>query len=150
MKTPRIGLMAALLTGALLAAPTLSRAQDDNKPERPRRPAGGIGLGQQERLDKLAEELKLTEDQKKKVAEAQKAHFEKLREIRQDSSLGQEERREKFRAAMEEFNKKMKEILTTEQYEKWQQMRPQGRGPGGPAGPGGPRRGPRSGADDKK
>jgi Spy/CpxP family protein refolding chaperone len=146
MKTTRLGLMAALLTGALLAAPALSRAEDAKQPERPRpgRPAAGVGLGQQERLNKLAEELNLNEEQKKKVAEAQKAHMEKLRGLREDSSLSQEERREKFRAAMEEHNKKMKEILTTEQYEKWQKMRPQ---PGQGRGPG---RGPRSGGDAQK
>lgn len=144
----RIGLMAALLTGALLAAPALSNAQEAGKDARPRpgRGAPGPGLGQQERLDKLAEDLKLTEEQKKKVAEAQKAHIEKLRAIREDSSLSQEQRREKFRAAMEEFSKKMKEILTTEQYEKWQKMRPQGlgRGRGAPGG------GARSDTQEKK
>jgi Spy/CpxP family protein refolding chaperone len=147
MKTTRIGLMAMLLTGALLAAPALVRAQDTGKDARPRpnRPARGEGLGAQQQLDRLAEELKLTEDQKKKVAEAQKARMEKLRQIREDSSLSQEQKREKFREAMQDFDKKMKEILTSEQYEKWQKMRPQG-----PAQGRGPLRGPRSGAEGKK
>ena len=42
-----------------------------------------------------------------------------------------EERREKLQASREEMGKKMKEILTTEQYEKYQKMPPPGRGQGG-------------------
>ncbi len=135
MKAKRIGLMAALLTGALLAAaPALSQAQDAKKDARPRPDRPAFGQGQQERLDKLAEELKLTDEQKKKVAEVFKNRAEKMRQIREDSSLSQEQRREKFRAAFEESNKQMKGILTSEQYEKWIKMRPQapGQGRGGP------------------
>ena len=49
----------------------------------------------------------------------------------------QEERREKARALMEDQNKKMKEILTADQYAKYEKMPRPGRGgPGGPGAPG--------------
>jgi len=86
----------------------------------------------QERTDQLAKELSLTEEQKAKVLEhftQEQQVFQKLR----DESQGD---REAMRAAMgkrrEESNKKMKEILTEEQYAKYETlragMRPGGRG----------------------
>ncbi|MCX8091157.1 MAG: hypothetical protein N3I86_09560 [Verrucomicrobiae bacterium] len=148
MRIKRTGWMAAVLTGALLAAPALSRAEDAKKEERPRthQPAGGSAPTLREQIDKLAEDLKLTDEQKEKVTEILKARSVKAREIREDSSLSDQERREKLREVFQEHDKKMKEILTTEQFEKWQKMRAQGRGPGGPGGP--PRR-PRPGAEEK-
>ena len=52
----------------------------------------------------------------------------------------------KFKASREEMTKKMKGILTTEQFEKWEKNRPQG----GPGGFGGQGHAPRKVGDDKK
>ena len=81
--------------------------------------------GMQERLDKMSEELKLTDEQKEKVKEAFRAQFEKMRGLRDASP---EERREKGKAMMDEQDKKMKEILKPDQYEKWQKMQGELRG----------------------
>lgn len=141
-----MGLGAALVCGPLVFAA-------DEKPagQAPRRagppPAGergpGMGRGSEEWLKRLTEELKLTEAQKEKVEANQKAQREKMAKLREDTSLTPEERREKMRAIREENDRKMKEILTAEQYEKWQKLRPDR-----PAGPGrgaGERRGPGQG-----
>ena len=141
-----------LLTGALLIAGTGLQAQDappkdapkDAKPSDRQRPqwGGGEGGGQQDPMAKMAEELKLTDDQKAKLKEARQEQMEKMRAIRSDDSLTQEQKREKTRALREDFNKKVKEILTAEQFEKWEKMRPQGgqRPGGGPGGLGGPKK----------
>jgi protein CpxP len=138
MKVTRISLLAALLAGAIFAAVPAAHAQETKeRKEAPKREGRGGGAeAMKERLDKLATDLKLTEDQKKKVGDALKAQAEKMRELRAQGGTP-EDNREKFRALREETNKKMKEILTAEQYTKWEQQRPQGRGEGGPGKRGG-------------
>jgi len=103
----------------------------------------GRGAGRQERLDKLAKDLNLTADQKTKVEAVMKEQGEKMRGMR---DLAPDERRAKGKTLREEMSKKMKEILTAEQFEKWGKMRSQGR----PGGYGGQRRGPREGSGEKK
>jgi hypothetical protein len=46
----------------------------------------------------------------------------KRRELFRDSALDQAQKREKFQGVMEAQNKKMKEILTPDQFKKYQDM----------------------------
>jgi Spy/CpxP family protein refolding chaperone len=139
------------LGAALVCAPLAFGADEkpaDRAPRRAGPPAAGergpgMGRGSEEWLKRLTEELKLTEAQKQKVEANQKAQMEKMAKLRQDTSLTQEARREKMRALREENDTKMKEILTTEQYEKWQKLRQER--PGGPGRGAGERRGPGQG-----
>src|SRR6185436_4224806 len=127
MKITKIGLVAALVAGAMLVATPALKAQD-NKDKK------GKGAEMiKERLDKMNEELKLTAEQKPKVEAALKEQGEKMRALREDTSLSQEDRREKFRGMREDLDKKMKGILTTEHYEKYEKMTPPG-GAGGKKG----------------
>lgn len=132
MKQAKITWLGALgLGAALLCPPSLFGA--DEKPAAPPPPrstgqAGGqrgAGVTQrnQEFLKKMAEELKLTDEQKKKVEANQKAMAEKAMKLREDTSLSPEDRRAKSRTIREEGDKKMKEILSAEQFEKWQKLR---------------------------
>lgn len=133
MKVTRISLLAALIAGAMFATQPNLHAQEakEGKDAPKREGRAGRAEAVKERLDKLAEDLKLTEDQKKKVGEVMKAQSEKMRELRSQGGTP-EDNREKFRALREENDKKMKEILTAEQYAKWEKERPQARGKGGP------------------
>jgi len=137
MKMQRVKLVAALAAGALIAWSPLVRAADN--PDRPegRPPAGQRGELAKERAAKMAEELKLTDEQKTKVAALMKEQREKMRGLKDATP---EERKEKRQAAQAEMNKSMKEILTPEQFTKWEKLRKED-GPGGPrrrGGPGGP------------
>jgi Spy/CpxP family protein refolding chaperone len=69
MKVTRISLLAALIAGALFAAVPISHAQETKeRKEAPKREGRGGGAeAMKERLDKMAADLKLTEEQKKKV-----------------------------------------------------------------------------------
>lgn len=143
MKATRISLIAALIAGVLVAyspAASAQEAKDDKSPPkgegRPGGPGGARGEAAKERLNKLAEELKLTDVQKTKVEAVMKEQQEKMRGSR-DPNATPEERKEKMKAGREELSKKMKAILTPDQFTKWEKM-PQGRGPGGPGRPGGP------------
>lgn len=135
MKMHKVSLLAALAAGALIAfTPTLRAEDKPNRPERPERPGGGPGgpggPGQRgDMLKKMAEELGLSDEQKTKLQEA----FKSQREAMKD--LSPEERREKMKESREAMNAKVKEILTPEQYAKWERIRDERR-PGGPGGPG--------------
>ena len=162
MKINKLSIVTALAATAMLAFSPALRAEDkpakpEDKPARPEGRPGGPG-GQRggadfvkQRLERMTEELKLTDAQKPKVEAALKAQGEKMQGTR---DLPPEERREKFQAAREEFNKKMKDTLDKEQYEKFEKMAQQR--PGG--GQGGRRGGPEGEkkpdgekkADDKK
>lgn len=113
-------------------------AQEDPKPkkeapqgERGERPRRGEGRPQGQRADRLAqlsESLSLTEEQKGKLKPILEAQRAKAQELRDNTALTVEERREKSRAQREEFNGKIKEVLTKEQQEKFEQIRRQGPG----------------------
>lgn len=129
MKMHKVSLLAALAAGALFAFTPTLRAED--KPERPNRaerPGGGPGQ-RGDMLKKMAEELGLSDEQKTKLQEVFKAQREAMKD------LSPEERREKMKESREEMNAKVKEILTAEQYAKWEKIRDERR-PGGPGGPG--------------
>lgn len=132
MKIRKFSFIAALAAGVIAFSPAL-QAQDnapkrEGQPERPAGKRGPGGPGGPAFGARLAEELKLSEEQKTKVQDAFKQQREKLEALR---NAPPEERREKARALREEMDKKMKEILTSEQYEKFQKLREE-RGPVGP------------------
>ena len=121
MKMHKLSFAAVLALGGLLACANLSTAQDTNAPKKaPRR-----GPPVQQRVDRLAAELKLTDDQKAKVTTLLENQNKSRTEIFSDPNLTQEQRREKMRGLTDEESKKMKEILTPEQQDKYQKMREQ-------------------------
>jgi periplasmic protein CpxP/Spy len=112
MRMSKISLIAAIALGGLLACGTPAMAQDAKQ--------GGKRPTLQQRVDKMAEELKLTDEQKTKV----KALFEDEAKKRQElRDVPQDQRREKAKALAEDTTKKMKEILKPDQFEKWEKMR---------------------------
>jgi Spy/CpxP family protein refolding chaperone len=127
MKIHKISLIAVLAAAIVLAySPALRAQENKDAPKREGRPGGGDFVKQ--RMDRLTEELKLTDEQKPKVEALLKAQVEKMRGLRDATP---EERREKMTANREEMAKKMKEILTAEQFEKYQKLPAPGRGPRG-------------------
>lgn len=137
MKYNKVTLIAALAVAGMVCMGSTATSQDakpDKKPEVGQRsPAGRPGA-------RIAEELKLTEEQNKKFQAAMAEQREKGTKLREDSSLTPEQKREKGQALRTESQKKLKEILTPEQYQQWEKMRSQPRQarPGGPGAPGGP------------
>ncbi len=133
MKCTKVSLIATLaLAGLIWVAPTAT-AQDANSDKKPavgqRQPPGRPG-------ERLAKELNLSEEQNKKVQAVMAEQREKGTKIREDASLSQEQKREKGQALRTETQKKFKEILTPEQFQKWEKMRSEMR-PGRPGGPDG-------------
>lgn len=120
MRTNKFRLIAAMALGALLACGTAAKAQDNKEGK-----GGKKGLPTvQERMDRMTEALKLTDEQKPKVKVALEDSDKKMHEIMADSSASREDRRDKMQTVRTDEGKKMKEILTADQYTKYEEMRP--------------------------
>ena len=141
MKLNKTLMIAALVAGSVFAADIAVRAQDStNTP-----PAGGPpGGGQRGRggpsIEMLTTNLSLTADQIPKVKVVLDEQRQKMGELRNETD--QQVRRTKMQALRTDTTAKMKEILTTEQFAKYEKMGPGMRGnrpPGGaPGGAGAP------------
>ena len=141
MKLNKTLMIAALVAGSVFAADIAVRAQDStNTP-----PAGGPpGGGQRGRggpsIEMLTTNLSLTADQIPKVKAALDEQRQKMGELRNETD--QQVLRTKMQALRTDTTAKMKEILTAEQFAKYEKMGPGMRGnrpPGGaPGGAGAP------------
>lgn len=137
----QLKLTSLILTAALAALPAL-QAQSHEKPSPAQeRGPGGPGGGARANLDRLAEELGLTADQKAKLGPIMKHQQEQMQALRKDESLSQEQRREKGRALREENQKAIAAILTPEQAKKFAEMRERGPRGGGEHGAKGEKKG---------
>jgi hypothetical protein len=94
-----------------------------------------------ERAEKMKAHLGLTDDQSAKLEKSRKEMGDKMRAIRENKSLTEEQKREQMRELGKKQKEEMKSILTKEQLEKMKKGRKQGprgegNGPGkGPKGP---------------
>ncbi len=116
----KISLVAALVLGGLLACCTLAKAQDTNNPSSTTPKKGKRGMMTvEQRLERMSTELNLTDDQKPKV----KAVLEDTgKQMQGLADLSQEDRRAKMKTIREDEGKKLKDILTPDQWDKFQTM----------------------------
>lgn len=127
MKVTKTIALVALVAGSMLAGLTL-QAQDapKDKPAGERGGPGGPGMRGRPNIDQIAKDLNLTDDQKTKLKAAMEEQMQKMRALRQDTSLSQEDRRAKMQEIRKANQAKIKEILTAEQLKKWQEMHQRG------------------------
>jgi|HubBroStandDraft_2_1064218.scaffolds.fasta_scaffold130451_2 Spy/CpxP family protein refolding chaperone len=117
MKVTKPMIIAALVAGNLFAWNLALRADDStNTP-----PADNHGSGMRGRPD-FAKELNLTDDQKPKFKAIMDAQMQKMRDLRQDDSLSQDDRRTKMKAIHDDTATQLKTVLTADQFAKWQKM----------------------------
>ena len=81
------------------------------------------GAAVRERMQTVAKELALTDDQKQQLKPILQAEAEKLKALRDDQSLTRPEKVEKLKTIREELLPQLMEILTPEQLAKWQKLR---------------------------
>ena len=125
--------MALIAAASLLAVSPSAKAQETNAAPAPARPPRG-GMSVESQMKRIDDAVTLTDAEKPKV----KAALEKQAAAVQAAREGdQSEIRTKMRAAHEEFNKSMKDILTPEQYAKLPQPGRRGGNGGGGGGAGG-------------
>jgi periplasmic protein CpxP/Spy len=124
-------LMALVAVAATLTLQPPAQAGDASQSASPA--AGDRAAVLRERMQETARELNLTPEQQQKLQAIVRDHMGKLRELRQDTSLSPEEKRQKLAAAREEIVAEVKKVLTPDQFEKWQAR--QGTAAGAAAGP---------------
>jgi hypothetical protein len=125
-------IIAALAAGALLACGSSLRAQDatTNTPPAGQRPPGSRTMFS---LDRIAKQLKLTDDVKAKVAPIIESLNKKLTDLREDTTLSREDRMAKRKTILEDITAQLKPILTDDQFAEWQKISTRGHRPPPPA-----------------
>jgi hypothetical protein len=76
-----------------------------------------------ERLQEISAQLKLTEDQKEKIKPVLMKEAQKLKALKEDTSLTRRKRFQGLRAIMDETSASLKPILTPDQLRTLQKMR---------------------------
>jgi Spy/CpxP family protein refolding chaperone len=127
MKTNKLGLLTAITLGGLLALtlPAMAQEKKEEKKDEKKAPAATGKASPQDRLKQIAEDLKLTDEQKEKVRPIFQEQFEKMRVIFTDANVPAEEKRTKIQELRTTYNGKIKALLTPEQAEKWDKMQEQ-------------------------
>ena len=133
MKISKISMAIIAATAVMAVSPAVFAQTNNNPPGAAQPPRGGGRGGMAVTVDAIDKAVTLTEAEKPKVKEAVDAYTKAAQEAR---DADQSERRTKMTAARDDLDKKMKEILTPEQYTKFQAM-PRGGRRGGPGGGGG-------------
>lgn len=131
MKANKTILITVLAVGSLLALSPALCADDSTNTPPSTPPAGAPPAVQPPRggFERMAEQLNLTADQKPKVQSILEAQRQKVRDLRQDTSLTAEDRKAQIKAVQEDTATQMKAVLTPEQFQKWQDMRSHRNGP---------------------
>ena len=133
MKISKISMAILAATAVLAVSPTVRAQTDTNKPageaQAPR--GGGRGGRGAVTIEAIDAAVTLTEAEKPKVKAALEEYTKAVTAARGGD---QSEMRTKMTDARDALNKKMKEILTPEQYTKFEAM-PRGNRRGGAGGP---------------
>jgi hypothetical protein len=128
MKKTAYTLLTTVLMGGLIACVSSAQAQEKKevKPEVrpvPAAPGGAATAAKFDRTERMAQMLKLNDEQKAKVKPILEEEFTKQREIYTDKNTPPEQRREKLLKLREETSTKLKPILTEEQWAMYSKMR---------------------------
>jgi Spy/CpxP family protein refolding chaperone len=129
MKINKISMAIIAAAAVLAVCPAVHAQTDTNKPAA--RARGGMTVEAQ--MDRIDKAVTLTETEKPKVKDAVEKMIAAMQEARAADAA---DRRTKMSTAREEFNTQMKEILTPEQYTKFEAM-PRGGRRGGASNGGG-------------
>lgn len=123
MKRNKLGILAAIALGGLMVCGPIARAQDNNStpPSATQRPSRARGNS----LEAVMKQLDLNDDQKTKVKSIMQDNMEKTKALFQDSSLSRDEKMEKRKTIMEATDAKLKDVLTADQYKKYEELRKQ-------------------------
>ena len=122
MKLTKTFALVALVAGNLLAGNTALQAQDNTNTPPAGTPPGGSGMRGRPNFEAISKQLELTDDQKPKVKAVLEDLQKQSRELRQDTSLSQEDRHAKMKEIRDGASAKLKDILTADQFAKWQKI----------------------------
>jgi Spy/CpxP family protein refolding chaperone len=133
MKTIKPVVFAAFALAVMLSLQSTARAAETSAAAQPVKEEPGAAI--RERMQTVAKELGLTDDQKQQLKPILQAEAEKLKALRDDQSLTRPEKVEKLKTIREELLPQLKEILTPEQLAKWQKLRQERQAKAAPSTP---------------
>jgi len=113
-------IFALIALGGFIALGSVARADDTPATPAPaagadtNAPAGHAGRGAQ--MDKLFTAISATDTEKEQLKPIFKERNEKLKALRDDTSLSQEDKKDKRKEIMEGVNAKVKGVVTADQY----------------------------------
>jgi len=116
MKKIVLTMVALLMMSAAMAQNATCECKDNHK--------GRKGFSPEKRVEMLAKKLGLTDEQKAKIIALDK---EMMADMKANKDVEEKNKKECFEKRMKkqkEMDKKMKEILTAEQYAEYQNMKP--------------------------
>ena len=116
-------MLATLLCAAatLLCMSTTAWAQDNQTPQAEHH-QHGQGMTADAQLDHMSQTLNLTDDQKTKIKPILEDSMKQMQQLRQDTSVSQEDRRTKMQQIHESTMSQIKPILTDDQQKKLESM----------------------------
>ena len=133
MKTTKRVLFAAFALAGMLSLQSMARAAETPPATQPAKEEPGAAI--RERMQAVAKELGLTDEQKQQLKPILQTEAEKLKALRDDQSLTRPEKLEKLKTLREELLPQLKEILTPEQLAKWQKLRQERQAKAAPSAP---------------
>jgi len=122
-----MNLSKTLTIATLMAAGTLTttvavQAQNaSNTPPALARPPGGGRLSGPN-AERIATQLNLTADQKEKVHAILTERVHRMTDLHKDTTIEKSERAAKMKEIIDDTDNKLKEVLTPDQFAKWQSM----------------------------
>jgi protein CpxP len=136
MKAMKFTLITALAAGALLACSSALLAQDStNTVPAAQPPGGGMRGGMRvPTIERLTTNLDLTADEIPKVSAVLDDQKKQIADLRADTTLSQDDRRTKMMDIRTDVTAKMKDILTPDQFTKYQTLIQRGGRRGGAGG----------------
>lgn len=130
MKTLKLAILGAVACMLTIAATAQTTNTNANQGDQRQHKRGALE-------SRLADQLNLTADQRVKWDALYKDFAAQAKVIRDDSSLTQDQRKEKMQALQKSLQPKLDAFLTPDQQAQLKELRKNARGPSG-RGPGGP------------
>ena len=115
---------AALLSigATAVVARTQENQQQPSQDQQESAPRSGRRFDPQQRVDMLARQLKLTDDQKQKLLPILTDQQQQMQTLRQDSSMSRDDKMAKMKSMREDSNSKISAILNDDQKQKFAKM----------------------------
>ena len=121
MKLNKTFAFTALVASSLFVGTALQAEDSTTPPPSGDKPHSGPGgMHGRPNGDTIAKELGLTDDQKAKVKIVLEDQQTQMKALHEDTTLSPADKKAKFMELRKASQAKMKEILTADQYEKWQ------------------------------
>ena len=127
MSKHRSGIAALMFSAALMCAP-MGFAQSDNAKPSSSTQASSDQMDHKghhggKHMDKMMDQLNLTDDQKAQVKKLHEDGHDQMKQIKSDSSLSAAQKKDKIKQLHQDQMAKMEALLTPEQKTKWEQMK---------------------------